>query len=117
MTVSTPQLSGSEYVLSRVINARRPLVFKTWVQPAQLALWWGPRDFTNPACTVDLRVGGEYRIVMRGPDGMEYPMRGAYKQIVTNEKLAMTVDCHEHPDEWHDLVNPGRNRSEPPQFM
>ncbi len=35
--------------LKRVFAAPRPLVFKAWVDPVQLAIWWGPKGFTNPS--------------------------------------------------------------------
>jgi uncharacterized protein YndB with AHSA1/START domain len=41
-------------------------------------------------CEVDVRVGGKWRIVMRGPDGAEYPGGGVYKEIVPGERLAFT---------------------------
>jgi uncharacterized protein YndB with AHSA1/START domain len=39
---------------------------------------------------VDLRVGGAWRIVMRAPDGGEYPCGGVYREIVPPERLVFT---------------------------
>ncbi|MGH8436022.1 MAG: hypothetical protein ACRERX_16430 [Pseudomonas sp.] len=48
-----------------------------------------------------------YRIVMRGLDGVEYPLKGVYLEMVQSEGLVMT-DCTEaHPAEWR--VRPHRN--------
>ena len=44
-------------------------MFKAWTDPKHMAQWWGPHTFTNPVCEMDVRPGGAYRIVMRGPDG------------------------------------------------
>ena len=52
--------------------------------------WWGPRVFTNPICESDARVGGAWRIVMRSPDGVEYPCGGVYLEIVEPERLVFT---------------------------
>ena len=52
--------------------------------------WWGPHNFTNPVCELDVRVGGTWRIVMRGPDGTDYPCGGVYREIVPNERLVFT---------------------------
>ena len=79
-----------ELVITRVFDAPRELVFKVWTDPKHLAQWWGPRCFTNPVCEVDLRVGGAWRIIMRAPDGAEYPGGGIYREIVRNEKLVFT---------------------------
>ena len=49
--------------------------------------------FTNPICEVDARVGGAWKIVMRGPDGTEYPCGGVYREIVPGERLVFTNDA------------------------
>ncbi|HTV60695.1 MAG TPA: SRPBCC domain-containing protein [Verrucomicrobiae bacterium] len=79
-----------EIVLTRIFDAPVETVFQAWIDPKQLARWWGPRMFTNPVCEVDARVGGAWRIVMRGPDGSEYPCGGVYREIVRPERLAFT---------------------------
>jgi uncharacterized protein YndB with AHSA1/START domain len=65
-----------EVVITRIYDAPRPLVFKAWIDPKHLKRWWGPGVFTNPVCEVDARVGGAWRIVMRSPDGIDYPCGG-----------------------------------------
>jgi len=101
-----------EFVITRIINAPRALVFEAWTDPKYMAEWWGPHTFTNPVCEMDVWPGGAYRIVMRGPDGVEYPVKGVYREVVEPEWLVMTQDCSEHPAEWHDLVNPNRRKEE-----
>ena len=103
--------AGRDFVITRVLDAPRELVFKAWVDPELMAQWWGPHTFTNPVCTLDVQPGGAYRIVMRGPDGVDYPLKGVYREVARPERLVMTVDCSEHPDAWHDLVNPNRDKS------
>jgi uncharacterized protein YndB with AHSA1/START domain len=76
--------------LTRILNAPRSLVFKAWTDPRQLAQWWGPTGFTNPVCELDLRHHGEIRIDMRAPDGVVYPMSGAFREIVEPERLVFT---------------------------
>jgi uncharacterized protein YndB with AHSA1/START domain len=100
-----------EFVISRIINAPRTLVFKAWTEPKHMAQWWGPHTFTNPICEMDVRPGGAFRIVMRGPDGADHPARGVYREVVPPERLVMTIDHSELSDEWHDLVNPNRDRA------
>jgi uncharacterized protein YndB with AHSA1/START domain len=73
-SVSAP--AEREIVLTRIFDAPRALVFKAWTDPKLMVQWWGPRGFTNPVCELDVRVGGAWRIVMRTPDGMEYPCDG-----------------------------------------
>ncbi|MFC3106967.1 SRPBCC domain-containing protein [Undibacterium arcticum] len=113
-TATTPQApaAGNEFVISRLLDAPRTLVFQAWTDPTQMARWFGPHNFTNPVCEIDLRVGGAHRIVMRSPDGVDYPIKGVYREIVAPERLVMTLDCSEHPDAWHDMVKPNRARDE-----
>lgn len=76
-----------ELTLTRIFDAPRELVFQAWTDPEHLAKWWGPHGFTNPVCEVDLRPGGKILIHMRGPDGVTYPMTGAFREIVAPERL------------------------------
>jgi uncharacterized protein YndB with AHSA1/START domain len=99
-----------DFVISRLFEAPRCLVFGAWTDPSHLAQWWGPRLFTA-RCETDPRPGGAYRIVMQGPDGAEYPMKGVYVEVIEPERLVYTSDLSEHPESWHDLVNPKRDRS------
>ena len=79
-----------ELTLTRVFRAPRALVFQAWTDPKHLSQWWGPKGFTNPVCEEDARVGGALRIVMRAPDGAEYPMIGVFREVVAPERLVFT---------------------------
>jgi uncharacterized protein YndB with AHSA1/START domain len=89
-----------ELTITRTFDAPRTLVWRAWTDPRHLAAWWGPEGFTNPVCELDLRPGGAIRIVMRGPDGADYPMRGVYREVVAPERLVFTnfaVDADDQP--------------------
>ena len=87
---TTAEKPSREVVITRIFDAPRELVFKAWTDPKQMARWWGPKGFTNPVCELDVRVGGVWRIVMRSPDGMEYPCGGVYCEVVEPERLVFT---------------------------
>jgi uncharacterized protein YndB with AHSA1/START domain len=87
-----------ELLLTRSYAAPRRLLFEVWTQPEHLARWWGPAGFTLPTCEVDLRVGGAFRFVMRGPDGQLYPFEGTFDQIVAPERLVFTGRIHGDPE-------------------
>ncbi len=109
--------SDREFTTVRVFDAPRELVYQAWTVAQRLARWWGPKGFTNPVVEVDLRPGGAHRIVMRGPDGTDYPMKGFYREVVHNERLVLTNDLSEQPESWHDIVHPGRDKSKgPPHY-
>jgi len=77
-------------VLTRVFDAPRALLFKAWTECDHLLKWWGPKGFTNHSCKVDLRVGGGFSIVMRGPDGTDYPGAGAFQEVTPPERIVFT---------------------------
>jgi uncharacterized protein YndB with AHSA1/START domain len=111
-TGAAAKAEEAEYVISRVFDAPRELVFEAWTEPKHMVQWWGPRVMTTPVCEMDVRPGGAYRIVMRGPEGEEYPEKGTYREVVRPERLVMTMDCSEFPDEWQDMVKPNRAKGE-----
>jgi uncharacterized protein YndB with AHSA1/START domain len=79
-----------ELVLTRIINAPREKVFKAWTDPELLKQWFAPSPWTTPVAETDVRPGGASLIVMRGPDGNEFPNRGVYLEVVKNERLVLT---------------------------
>jgi uncharacterized protein YndB with AHSA1/START domain len=79
-----------ELVLTREIDAPREKLFRAWTQPELLKQWFAPLPFTTPHAELDVRPGGSSLIVMRGPDGTDYPNRGVYLEVVENERLVST---------------------------
>jgi len=105
-----------DFQISRVFDAPRELVWKVWTEPELMAKWWGPHNFTCPTCELDVRVGGAYRLVMRGGDGAEYPCAGIYREIVKPERIVMSMDLSGHPDSWWDMIIPDRDKSKKPEL-
>src|SRR4029079_1916926 len=67
-----PTVSGREIVLTRLLDAPRELVFDAFTRPEHLKEWWGPGGFTNTIQEMDVRPGGDFRLVMHGPAGRDY---------------------------------------------
>ena len=88
LVVTTP--SDREIVMTRVFNAPRRLVWAAWTKPEFVARWFGADGWTVPVCEIDLRPGGSYRYVMRGPGGEEVTMRGIYRDVTPPERLVST---------------------------
>ena len=76
--------------ITRVFDAPRALVWQTWTDPEMLAQWFGPRGFTSSVLQWELRVGGALRIVMHGPDGNDYPMKGVFREVHAPERLVFS---------------------------
>lgn len=80
----------NELIITRVFDAPRKLVWKAWTEPGRLMSWWGPKNFTSPACKIDFRVGGKYLFCMRSPDGKDFWSTGVYREIVPLERIVCT---------------------------
>jgi uncharacterized protein YndB with AHSA1/START domain len=97
LKVTTP--TEREIVLTRVFDAPRSMVFDASTRPELLKRWFGPRGWSLVVCEVDLKVGGEWRFVLRGPDGKEMGMRGVYREIVPPERSVHTERFDDYPGE------------------
>ncbi len=79
-----------EIVISREIDAPRELVWEAMTTPRHVVNWWGPRGFSTTIEEMDLRVGGTWRQVMHGPDGVNYPNEHLFKEIVKPGRLVFS---------------------------
>jgi uncharacterized protein YndB with AHSA1/START domain len=80
-----------EVTLTRVVDASRELVWFAWTEPRHMSKWWGPRNFTNPLCELEVRIGGKILIHMQAPDGTVYPMTKVFDQVSRPERLVFTA--------------------------
>ena len=72
------------------MDAPREKIFRAWTEPALTKQWFAPLPWTTPMVEVDVRVGGSSLIVMRGPDGSEFPNRDVYLEVVKSERRVFT---------------------------
>jgi uncharacterized protein YndB with AHSA1/START domain len=92
--------------LSRQMRAPRERVFVLLTVPDELARWFGPAGFTIPAVSVDLRVGGRYRITMQPPDGEAFHLSGEFVDVDPPRRLRYTFEWEEpDPDDRRTLVD------------
>src|ERR671926_209174 len=97
LKVTTP--TDREVVMTRVFDAPRRLVFDAFTRPELLNRWFGPRGWSLAVCEVDLRVGGTFRFVLRGPGGREMGMRGVYREVVPPERSVHAESFDDYPGE------------------
>ena len=79
-----------QLVLERIFDAPCEKVYRAWTEPKLLKQWFAPLPWTTPGAALDVRPGGSSLIVMRDPDGKDYPSQGVYLEVVENEKLVFT---------------------------
>jgi uncharacterized protein YndB with AHSA1/START domain len=59
-------------------------------KPEHVVNWWGPRGFSTTIETMDFHIGGVWKHVMRGPDGVKYPNKSVFKEIVKPERIVFS---------------------------
>ena len=89
--------SDREIVMTRIFDVPRELVFKAYTDPNLIPQWWGPRNLTTTVDKMDVRPGGAWRFVQRGPDASEYAFSGMYREIVPPERLVDTFEFEGMP--------------------
>ncbi len=84
---TTEAVAGSEFVMSRVFDAPRELVWKCFTDPEHMRQWWGPKGATVVEAKMDLRPGGTYLYGLKMPDGLVMWGRFVYREITPPQKL------------------------------
>lgn len=90
----TAPAAEREIVITRVIEAPRPLVFQAFTEARHLARWFGPQGFTLTTRAFSFRPGGEWEFTMHGPDGTDYPNWIRWREIVPPERLVFDHGSH-----------------------
>jgi uncharacterized protein YndB with AHSA1/START domain len=83
--------SERELVVTRTMNAPARLVFEAWTKAELFRRWWVPKSYglSLLACEMDVRVGGQYRLVFRhGDSTMEF--FGTYLEVTPHSRLVWT---------------------------
>jgi len=93
----TTTMTANSLRVSRIIQATPDALFAAWTEPAQLRKWWrmDGEGWSTSETTLDLRVGGKYRLGMLGPDGTSHIAIGEYREVRRPTRLVFTW-------EWED---------------
>ena len=79
-----------DLILTRIVDAPPEKVYQAWANPELLKQWFAPLPWTTPIVEADVRAGGASLIVMRSPDGSDYPYQGVYLEVVENVRIVLT---------------------------
>jgi uncharacterized protein YndB with AHSA1/START domain len=88
----TAEPGQHELVMTRVFDAPRDRVFKTYTDPVLVPRWWGPEGMTTIVDTMDVRKGGIWRYIQCDADGNEYAFNGVYHEVKSPERLIYTLE-------------------------
>jgi uncharacterized protein YndB with AHSA1/START domain len=94
--------SDLEIVTTREFDAPLELVFDVLTKPEHVRNWFAPFEDEVTECSIDLRVGGDYRIVFVTPDGKECAFRGTYLEVEPPTRTVATWLFEGWPDAWAD---------------
>jgi uncharacterized protein YndB with AHSA1/START domain len=96
MSDSTPVAATDQQVLiTRIFEAPREQVFRAWIDPDQVAAWFGPEGMDTPRdrVNIDPRVGGRYELTMvRGERGPEHAVGYEILELVEPELIVLRSD-------------------------
>lgn len=75
----------------RTLKARRAAVWRCWTEPALMEQWFCPRPWRGTDIAVDLRPGGRFKTIIRGPAGEVFDNDpGTFLEVVPMERLVWT---------------------------
>lgn len=83
--------TDADLTLTRDLAAPPSKVFAAWTTPELVKRWFTPRPWETAHCEIDLRPGGVFRTVLRGPDGPEVDNTGCWLEVVPDRRLVWTV--------------------------
>jgi Uncharacterized conserved protein len=86
-----------EIVLTRVFDAPRELVFRTYTDPSTISEWWGPSSMTTTVDRMEVRKGGVWRFVQQESNGMVHAHNGVYHEVAAGERLVNTYEYEGFP--------------------
>jgi uncharacterized protein YndB with AHSA1/START domain len=87
MNTSATEASHNDFVITRVFDAPRDLVWRAWTDPERMRHWWGPKGFTVFSSNMDLRPGGLYHYGMTAPDGSTMWGKFVFREVTPPQRL------------------------------
>ena len=81
------QTQNKDFVITRLFDAPRALVWTGFTEPARMKEWWGPKGSTIVASNMDLRIGGSYHGAMCDPQGNVMWAKFVYREVVPPQLL------------------------------
>jgi uncharacterized protein YndB with AHSA1/START domain len=89
-------MEPKEVTFDREYDAPIEEVWEAWTDAEKVKQWWGPQGVVIPECSIDLRVGGEFNLVMQAGEAMgdvagtRWPMKSQFTAVEKPHKLAYT---------------------------
>jgi uncharacterized protein YndB with AHSA1/START domain len=86
------RMADRELVITRLFDGPPRLVYAAWTQPELFMRWWAPKSSGVPmlSCTMDVRVGGSYRVAFGHDPATAMEFVGHYLEVVPDARLVWT---------------------------
>ena len=80
-------------IVRRVLNATPERAFQAWTSAEHIQQWMRPEPgMVVPLASMDLRVGGKFRIQMKMPNGEFFTAVGEFREVKAPTRLVYTWD-------------------------
>jgi uncharacterized protein YndB with AHSA1/START domain len=86
----TDVVPGHWLELRRRFAAPWQFVFRQWVEPHEIAAWFGPIGYSVAAYLIEPEVGGSWRMTLRSPAGEDFVIGGRYLEVDPPGRLRFT---------------------------
>jgi uncharacterized protein YndB with AHSA1/START domain len=89
-TTSAAHADERVLTFTKMLDATPAQIYRCWTEPKLMKKWFAPRPWTTVEVSNELKVGGSNRLVMRSPEGQDFPSQGVYLELVPNKKIVFT---------------------------
>src|SRR5215471_10723223 len=96
--MANPTEGAHRMSIRRRMPAPREVVYEAWIDPQGLREWMCPGDVISAEATLDVRVGGSFRITMRTKE-LVHEHVGIYQIVEPPAKLSFTWSAVDTPNE------------------
>lgn len=103
-----------EFVITRIFDAPRELVWKAWTKPEHLEQWWGPKGFKIQVSKFDLKPGGIFHYCMQATDAPAMWGKFVYREIDAPGRL---VFVNSFSDEEGNIIRPPFDQNWPKEIL
>lgn len=84
--------------LRRHLAAPWQFVFHQWIEPHEIAAWFGPIGYRVIAYRLEPEVGGAWHMTLRSPAGEDFIVGGRFREIAPPGRLRFTWCPESGPD-------------------
>lgn len=103
-----------EFIITRIFNAPRELVWRAWTEPRDLQQWWGPTGFKIRVYKFDLKPGGVFHYCMLAEDAPDMWGKFVYREINAPERL---VYVNSFADKEGNVIRPPFDQNWPKEIL